>query len=104
MARSTPISRNVGRLSRSQVAAKRGLFKGEHLCGAGSRWNDVGVSEDHWEVMECRGSMGRDYGQGGCCWDAARDRECTGIEIAVVCGSVDWVTGPDNHGLHQVSA
>jgi hypothetical protein len=29
MARSTPISRNVGRLSRSQVAAKRGLFKGE---------------------------------------------------------------------------
>ena len=29
MARSTPISRNVGRLSRSQVAAKRGLYKGE---------------------------------------------------------------------------
>lgn len=28
MARSTPISRNVGRLSRSQVAAKRGLHKG----------------------------------------------------------------------------
>lgn len=28
MARSTPISRHVGRLSRSQVAAKRGLFKG----------------------------------------------------------------------------
>ncbi|RSH77927.1 uncharacterized protein EHS24_003000 [Apiotrichum porosum] len=29
MARSAPISRNVGRLSRSQVAAKRGLFKGK---------------------------------------------------------------------------
>jgi large subunit ribosomal protein L6e len=28
MARSSPIAPNVGRLSRSQVAAKRGLYKG----------------------------------------------------------------------------
>lgn len=29
MARSKPLAPHVGRLSRSQVAAKRGLFKGE---------------------------------------------------------------------------
>ena len=34
MARSTPISRNVGRLSRSQVAAKRGLYKGKKTATA----------------------------------------------------------------------
>ncbi|WOO83863.1 60S ribosomal protein L6 [Vanrija pseudolonga] len=34
MARSAPISRNVGRLSRSQVAAKRGLFKGKKTAAA----------------------------------------------------------------------
>ncbi|KAL1406339.1 60S ribosomal protein L6 [Vanrija albida] len=34
MARSAPISRNVGRLSRSQVAAKRGLFKGKKTATA----------------------------------------------------------------------
>ncbi|KAL7422779.1 60S ribosomal protein L6 [Cryptotrichosporon argae] len=34
MARSAPIARNVGRLSRSQVAAKRGLFKGKKTATA----------------------------------------------------------------------
>ena len=45
MARSKEIAPSVGRLSRSQVAAKRGLHKGECCC---------------WMGVHCNGRWGRD--------------------------------------------
>ena len=49
MARSKEIAPSVGRLSRSQVAAKRGLHKGECWCemgvGEGDKWRGKTTGE-----------------------------------------------------------
>ncbi|CAK9781070.1 structural constituent of ribosome [Cutaneotrichosporon oleaginosum] len=45
MARSTPISRHVGRLSRSQVAAKRGLYKGKKTAAPAKKVETPATTE-----------------------------------------------------------
>lgn len=75
MARSTPISRHVGRLSRSQVAAKRGLFKGVFAPFGGLEGRGVmgmeragvgGDGERKWGDGERVGVVRAERGAGVC--------------------------------------
>lgn len=103
MARSTPISRHVGRLSRSQVAAKRGLHKGASSVGRCAEESWMGGMERKMGMERDRTARGRGQGvrasgDGGGRWGRENGAATRG---ALVRGSISKCDGVERGLVYE---